>query len=281
MAPLALFTRRERPPAAEAFPSHWRPMRAALVLACLALSLSALAGTGILGLGAPVNAAAAQYGAAPKASTDDCPATTPDGQLIPASQVAQLYVSADGVTMLAAATPGVPSACLALSPIPQPTAGVPTGPGKVILISRRQQWLWAYQDGKLLFASPIATGQPDLPTPLGTFPVMRKTSNTMFYSPWPKGSPYYYAPLHIDYALLFKSGGFFIHDAPWRYDFGPGADDAHTLPDGATETGSHGCVDVPVEAGQWLYSWANAHTHIVIVDDSRAHTTSPAEQQAA
>ena len=218
MAPMALFIHRERLPEADAYASHWRPMRAALVLACLALTMSALAGTGILGFGATASAAA-QAGAAAKAPTGGCPATVQDGRFIPASQVAQLYATANGVTTLGAtATAGAPSACLVLSPIPQPTAGVPTGPGNVILVSRRQQWLWAYQNGRLLFASPIATGQPDLPTPLGTFPVMRKESNTMFYSPWPKGSPYYYTPLHIDYALLFKSGSFYIHDAPWRYE---------------------------------------------------------------
>lgn len=288
---MVLFARANRPAEPPGNLSHWRPMRAALVIACLALSLSALVGTGVLGPELAIAATTSSGPSRPASSDHGCPATVKDEQMITVAQVAQLYTPASGPATLGAASGSsgsnaanvsdISRACLALSPIPQPTTGAPTGPGKVILISRSQQWLWAYQNGKLLFATPVATGQPDLPTPLGTFHIMRKESNTMFYSPWPKSSPYYYAPLHIDYALLFRAGGFYIHDAPWRYDFGPGANFAHSLPDGAPETGSHGCVDVPVQAGAWLYAWAGTGTRIVIVDDGQTHSTSPVEQSAA
>jgi lipoprotein-anchoring transpeptidase ErfK/SrfK len=169
--------------------------------------------------------------------------------------------------------------CAVRRVVPTPSVSVPALPGQAILVSRSQQWLWAYQGGQLVFATPVTTGQSDLPTPLGTFHVMRKQSNTTFYSPWPKGSPYYYAPLHIDYALLFRAGGFYIHDAPWRYAFGPGTNLAQRLPDGSSQTGSHGCVDVPVPAGAWLYSWARVGTTVVIAD-SDAHAAVPPEHAA-
>jgi lipoprotein-anchoring transpeptidase ErfK/SrfK len=171
--------------------------------------------------------------------------------------------------------------CLLPRAIPTPATAAPTQPGQIILVSRGQQWLWAYQDGHLVFATPVTTGQPDLPTPLGVYRVTLKRANTTFYSPWPKGSPYYYAPLHINYALLFRAGGFYIHDAPWRSAFGPGTNFQRQLPDGTSETGSHGCVNVPTSAGAWLYHWAHIGAQIVIVDSGASHQAVPAEHLAA
>ncbi|MBF6592771.1 MAG: L,D-transpeptidase [Ktedonobacterales bacterium] len=136
--------------------------------------------------------------------------------------------------------------------------------GRVILVSLSQQWLWAYLDGRLLFASPVTTGRPSLATPIGTYTIQAKLTNVTFFSPWAPGSPYYYAPLRINYALLFRAGGFYIHDAPWRETFGPGSEQPHTDADGTRETGSHGCVNMPERATAWLYSWATVGTALFI-----------------
>lgn len=148
---------------------------------------------------------------------------------------------------------------------PAPLGGVPNIGGKLILVSLSQQRMWAYQDRTLKDTSPVTTGMPQLPTPRGWFNVMWKVTDTMFYSPWPVGSPYYYSPVHVNYALLFRSGGFFLHDAPWRHYFGPGTNVPHTNPDGTQETGSHGCVEMPTVAAAWLYFWAPNGTTIDIV----------------
>ena len=37
-------------------------------------------------------------------------------------------------------------------------------------------------------------------------------TNFVFTSPWPPGSPFYYYPTHINYALNFHDGGFYLHD---------------------------------------------------------------------
>jgi lipoprotein-anchoring transpeptidase ErfK/SrfK len=137
---------------------------------------------------------------------------------------------------------------------PDPIGGVPNVGGSVILVSIRQQWLWAYRNGTLIYATAVTTGRPELPTPIGFFSVKWRVANTTFYSPWPPSSPYYYPPEHVNYALYFADYGFFIHDAPWRHCFGPGTNVPHTCPDGTTDTGSHGCVNVPTSAGAWLYA---------------------------
>jgi lipoprotein-anchoring transpeptidase ErfK/SrfK len=98
----------------------------------------------------------------------------------------------------------------------------PSGAGQVVLVSLSKQQLWAFQNGRLVLTSLVTTGMPQLPTPTGTYHIMMKESNIWFYSPWPYGSPYYYSPEHIDYAMLFRAGGFYLHNAPWRETFGPG-----------------------------------------------------------
>ncbi len=149
--------------------------------------------------------------------------------------------------------------------VPNPDVGVPNIGGQVILVSISQQWLWAYDNRSLVIASPVTTGMPQLPTPQGIFHLMAKESNVMFYSPWPVGSPYYYTPEHINYAMLFRDGGFYIHDAPWRRAFGPGTNVPHTDPDGTYETGSHGCVNMPTPAAAALYYWIGYGVTIDIV----------------
>lgn len=150
-------------------------------------------------------------------------------------------------------------------PGPDPIGGVPGISGQLILVSLTQQWLWAYQDRQLLYDTPVTTGMPELATPSGIYNVQFKVTNITFISPWPQGSPYYYAPEHIDYALYFLDDGYYIHDAPWRHQFGPGTNYPHTDADGTQETGSHGCVNVPFGAGAWLYQWARPGAVVDIV----------------
>lgn len=168
------------------------------------------------------------------------------------------------------AHPPVALANCACSParevIPAPVGGVPNVAGQLVLVSVSQQWLWAYDNGALVMATPVTTGQPALPTPPGVYHIMMKESSIWFYSPWPQGSPYYYTPEYIDYAMLFRAGGFYLHTAEWRHVFGPGTNVSHTNPDGTTETGSHGCVNMPLDASGVLYNWIQVGTTVDITD---------------
>ncbi len=155
------------------------------------------------------------------------------------------------------------------SPPPQPTPtpskpGAPSPTGKVILVSLAGQWLYAYADGVLAFDNAVETGRPELPTPTGSFSILEKLRDVTFTSPWPPGSPYYYEPTHINYALQFKAGGYFLHDAWWHVKFGPGSNVPHQLPDGSWETGSHGCVGMPIPDAKRLYDWTPVGTPVII-----------------
>ncbi|HEY8324170.1 MAG TPA: L,D-transpeptidase [Ktedonobacterales bacterium] len=149
------------------------------------------------------------------------------------------------------------------------TVTIPVSPtinvvGQLVLVSISKQWLWAYQDGQLVLSSAVTTGMPQLPTPTGTYHIMMKESNVWFYSPWPVGSPYYYTPEYVPFAMLFRSGGFYLHAAPWRHAFGPGTNVPHTDPDGTQETGSHGCVNLPTSAAGALYGWIGIGATVII-----------------
>lgn len=149
--------------------------------------------------------------------------------------------------------------------VPEPAGGAPGLPGKVILVSVTQQWLWAYQDNQLVYATPVTTGQTYLWTPLGVYHIYDKRTDQVFYSPWGPGSPFYYEPEHVNYAMLFREVGYFLHDSPWRHAYGPGTEDPHTDPDGTYENGSHGCVNMVTGAAVWLFNWAPNGTTVDIV----------------
>jgi len=158
------------------------------------------------------------------------------------------------------------------TPIPTPISlpsGVPPAPistGKVIFVDLTTQHLYAYQDGALVNDFLITSGRPELLTPTGTFTVLDKATNVTFYSPWPQGSPYYYAPEFVPYALRLTNSGIFIHAAPWREpgDFGPGTQYPHILPDGTQANGSHGCINTTTPDAAWTYNWAPIGTPVVI-----------------
>ncbi len=135
---------------------------------------------------------------------------------------------------------------------------------KRILVSLSQQRLWAYDGRHLFITSLVTTGNKALPTPTGIFSILVKFHPFTFISPFPKGAWDYYAPSPVNYAMMFQSGGYYIHDAPWRSVFGPGTNSESGAP-GATYTGTHGCVNVPLNVAQSLFYWAPDGTPVQVV----------------
>ncbi len=134
---------------------------------------------------------------------------------------------------------------------------------KRIVVSLSQEKLWAYSGNQVYLQTLVTTGGPELPTPIGTFHILQKFSPFTFKSPWPKGSPFWYADSPTNYAMLFDDGGYFIHDAPWRSFFGPGSNVVDGTP-GSNNTGTHGCVNVPASIQATLFAWATVGTAVVV-----------------
>ncbi|HZU13251.1 MAG TPA: L,D-transpeptidase family protein [Chloroflexota bacterium] len=136
---------------------------------------------------------------------------------------------------------------------------------KKIVVSLSQQRLYAYDGNRLVVSTLVTTGNKALPTPTGTYRVMARFHPYKFISPWPKSSRYYYPPSPVNWALYFRQGGYFIHDAPWRSAYGPGTNSVLGTP-GQNYTGTHGCVNVPESVMKQLYAWAQVGTVVQVVN---------------
>lgn len=130
--------------------------------------------------------------------------------------------------------------------------------GKAIVVHLAAQSLTAYDHGKVALSTPVTTGRPYLATLEGESTIFRRESPYLFISPWPEGSPYWYPPSWVTWALEFRTGGYFLHDAPWEPDgaYGPGSQDGPYA--------SHGCVHVPHAAMQFLWTWASNGTPVIV-----------------
>jgi len=139
--------------------------------------------------------------------------------------------------------------------------------GTIIVVSMVEQAMRFYQHGKLIRSFHVTTGRVERPVLPGYWTVQDRKSPDQFTSPDPPGSPFWYPPTHINYAILYHWGGFFIHDAWWRNDFGPGTQFPHNDSAGTTSfnyDGSHGCVNMRVDEAGWVYANTDWSTNIVI-----------------
>jgi len=138
--------------------------------------------------------------------------------------------------------------------------------GIVMVVSMAQQSMHVFSDGKLINAFLVTTGRTERPTLPGVWTTQDRKAPTEFKSDDPKGSPYWYPPTKINYAILYHWGGFFVHDSWWRADYGPGTQFPHR--DSGDESfsfnGSHGCVNVREDQAAWLYSHTEWNSQIVI-----------------
>ena len=138
--------------------------------------------------------------------------------------------------------------------------------GSVIMVSMAQQSLHFFVNGKLVNSFLVTTGRWERPTLPGVWSTQNRQAPTEFKSSDPPSSPFWYPPTPIHYAILYHWGGFFVHDAWWRYNYGPGTQyphqDASGLP--SASNGSHGCVNVQEQQAAWLYAHTDWSTQIVI-----------------
>jgi len=139
--------------------------------------------------------------------------------------------------------------------------------GKVLMVSMVEQSMRVYQDGHLIRAFYVTTGRVELPSLPGYWTPLDRKSPTKFTSTEPPGSPYWYPPTPIHYAILYHSDGYFVHDAWWRVNFGPGSQFPH-YDTGGDESfagnGSHGCINMQENDAAWVYANTDWNTQIMV-----------------
>jgi hypothetical protein len=137
---------------------------------------------------------------------------------------------------------------------------------KVIVVSLREQKARLYSNGKLATGSDgkpyvfdVTTGNPDLPSVPGIHCITERLQNYNDISPFPKGSPYYYNPTHINFGMVYSDYGFLMHDAWWRDNAdGSGMGYLTNLPHYdpiAFNSGSHGCINFHYANGDMKKVW--------------------------
>jgi lipoprotein-anchoring transpeptidase ErfK/SrfK len=139
--------------------------------------------------------------------------------------------------------------------------------GQVIVVSLVEQALRLYQDGKLVNAFQITSGQYAKPSPPGVWHILLRQSPTIFKSSEPVGSAFWYPDTNINYAMEYHDGGYYFHDSWWRVNYGPGTNFPH-YDAGGDETfagnGSHGCINMQKDQAGWLYAHTDYNTGVII-----------------
>jgi len=128
----------------------------------------------------------------------------------------------------------------------------------VIVIHRASNRLYLYDGVRLVRTFPVATGQPQWPTPLGRFQIVVKWVNPWWYPPtqdsWAQGlkpvPPGPGNPLGTRWMGLSAPGvGIHGTSEPWSI--------------GHSE--SHGCIRMQVPSAEWLFSRVRIGTPVFII----------------
>ncbi len=139
--------------------------------------------------------------------------------------------------------------------------------GQVIVVSLVEQTLRLYQNGKLVKAFQITSGQFDKPSPPGIWNIFLRQSPTVFKSSEPQGSAFWYPDTKINFAMEYRTDGYFFHDSWWRVNYGVGTNFPH-YDTGGDESfagnGSHGCINMQEDQAGWLYNNTSYNTSVIL-----------------
>ena len=118
---------------------------------------------------------------------------------------------------------------------------------KLITVDTGKQMLYAWEGGHIVFQSPVSTGMRYTPTVKGSFSIRTKIPLQDMKGSYPPYEPYYIKNVPN---VMYFYGAYAIHGVYWHHAFGTRA--------------SHGCVNLPVPASQWVYNWADIGTRVEV-----------------
>ncbi len=124
-------------------------------------------------------------------------------------------------------------------------------------VNLSKQHLWVWQNGQVIYDSPITSGATGagFPTVTGMFHIYQKKTDTDLVG-YAYGPAYDYDDF-VQYWMAFYQG-FGLHDASWRNgNFGETSG-----PFGYYYDGSHGCVNLPLATAKFLYGWTTIGTPV-------------------
>ena len=120
-----------------------------------------------------------------------------------------------------------------------------------------EQHMWAIVNGEVVFESPVVTGRPQdrLNTPQGVNFILEKLSPTVLTGATNRVTGVVAEPSPVDYWMRVTWSGIGFHDATWQTSFGG----THYR-----TNGSHGCINLPLEAASELYRLVFINMPVVI-----------------
>ncbi len=118
---------------------------------------------------------------------------------------------------------------------------------KLITVDTGKQMLYAWEGGKLQFQTKVSTGMYYTPTVKGSFKINTKIPLQDMKGSYPPYEPYFIK--NVPNVMYFYQA-YAIHGTYWHHAFGTRA--------------SHGCVNIPVEASNWLFNFAQVGTRVEV-----------------
>lgn len=128
-----------------------------------------------------------------------------------------------------------------------PASAQVTTSDKLITVDTGKQMLYAWNHGRIEFQTLVSTGMYYTPTVKGTFKIYSKYELQDM-----KGHYLPYEPYSIKNVpnVMYFYQAYAIHGAYWHNHFG--------------SKYTHGCVNVPVAASVWLFSFADVGTQVMV-----------------
>lgn len=141
-----------------------------------------------------------------------------------------------------------------------------------IVISIGRQHLWACENTKSVYDSPVVTGMEMYPadlTPTGTYHIYGKQTDQTLTGSDDTGSWSDF----VNYWMPFldnQYGTYGFHDLTQTDNGANGRADSDfgnidiNAPYTAAKHGSHGCVELPLATAKWIYNWSVVGTTVTI-----------------
>ena len=122
-----------------------------------------------------------------------------------------------------------------------------TGGERWIEVNLSTQYLIAWEGTTAVNQTYVSTGRPGFDTPPGSYRILTKLEKQTMEGVL--GGEYYNVP-DVPWVQYFTNYGHALHGAYWHNNFG--------------NTMSHGCVNLPMDFAQWLYTWTSIGTRVEI-----------------
>ncbi len=138
-----------------------------------------------------------------------------------------------------------------------PSSPKPSGEhAKQILVDLSDQRMYVYDRGDLVHYAPVTTGKNGFGTPPGEYSILNRVRNVTLRGDRAFPGQNIEYEVKSDMWMAFRYDGFGFHDAyRWRSVYG-GQD--------YTYSGSHGCINTPLDAMKFIFSWADVGTFVKV-----------------